>query len=282
MSLLAKLAIALPLLIGGAAAAAYISYRSGMARADEARAAIARSHSTVARFDPAMVASLPEIARRYFRHAIAPGTPLRTTADIEMDGTFLLGDKNKHQAYSMRARQMLRPPFAFVWMPTLKSGAMTITGSDGLVDGEARTRFWLMGIVPVASVKTTPDVVRSATFRAAVEGLWVPASLLPQNGAIWEQLSSNRARVTMGSATPEITFELTIGADGAVEEVVGQRWSNANPQNRFQLQPFGGTIEGEGTFGGYTIPAQLNVGNHYGTDDYLPFFQANLTSVRYL
>ncbi len=37
-------------------------------------------------FGPEMVANLPNPARRYFTFAIAPGTPLRMVAEIDMTG----------------------------------------------------------------------------------------------------------------------------------------------------------------------------------------------------
>ena len=283
MTFLKLVAIAVPLFLLGAAGLAFASYRADMAEADRAWASIAsRAVPPGERFEPAMVRDLPEVAQRYFGHAIAPGTPLSTTAEIEMSGTFLLGDKKNHETYEMRARQILRPPFEFVWIPALKSGAMTVSGSDALVGGEAWTRFWLMGLVPVARIGTSADMVASATFRAATEGLWIPASLLPHNGGRWEQIGPDRARITITNATPEIVLELTVAPTGAVRELVGQRWSNANPQEEFRLQPFGGTVTAERTFGGFTVPANLDVGNHYGTDDYLPFFQAEIVNVRYL
>jgi hypothetical protein len=74
---------------------------------------------------------------------------------------------------------------------------------------------------------------------------------------------------------------LTIGKDGRVLEVIGQRWSNANRDRRFRLQPFGGTVMAEQRFGGFTIPSRVSIGNHYGTPDFLPFFQAEITDARY-
>jgi hypothetical protein len=280
---LTKIAAGVALLALGATVIAHLSYRKAAARSDAAWSAVAsRAEAPTARFEEAMLDGLPEIAKRYFRHAIALGTPLSTAAELEMRGTFLLGDKVKHQAYAMEAEQILRPPFEFVWKPTLRSGAMIITGSDGLADGRAWTRFWLNGLVPVANVGTSPDVLRSATFRAATEGVWIPATLLPQTGARWEQLSDSKARVTITRTTPHIVLDLTIAENGALREIVGQRWSNANPEQTFRQQPFGGTVEGERTFGGFTVPAQLHVGNHYGTDDYLPFFQADVRRITYL
>jgi hypothetical protein len=186
-------AIAVPLLVLGTAAAAYVSHRTRMAEAEEAWRAIAsRPALPPTRFDPAMVADQPEIARRYFAHAIAAGTPLADHAELEMSGTFLLGDKADHQSYAMTARQILRPPSEFVWVPLLKSSAMIVSGSDGLADGEAWTRFWLMRLVPVANVGTSPDMVRSAQFRAATEGLWVPSSLLRRTACAGSSLGLTR------------------------------------------------------------------------------------------
>jgi hypothetical protein len=270
--------------LGGSAAVAFGAHRGAMAEAEDAYRKLAKpAVAPTRRFDPAEVEHLPEIARRYFLHAIAPGTPIYSAVQLEMEGTFLLGDKDRFQTYAMSARQALKPPQQFAWLPRLRSGMMTITGSDALVDGEAWTRFWLLGIVPVANVQSSPDLVRSAQFRGAVEGaLWLPSTLLPQNGARWEQVGPNEARVTLASVSPEVVLHLTLDEAGAVREVVGQRWSNANPDQRFRLQPFGGTMSGEGTFQGLTIPTVISVGNHFGTENYLPFFQARITQARFL
>jgi hypothetical protein len=232
-----------------------------------------RSHGVYSR---EMVAHLPEIAQRYFNHAIAPGTPLRRMVELRMQGKFLLGDKSSHQAYRMEARQILHPPSEFVWIPTLRNGMMSISGADVLARGSASTRFWLLALIPVASERTSPDLVRSATFRSAVEGVWVPATLLPHNGVAWEQIGPDKARVRIQRVDPEIVFEMTFAPNGALREIVGERWSNANPQKTFRLQPFRGTMDEEATFGGYTIPVKLSVGNHYGREEYLPFFQAEI------
>ena len=233
-------------------------------------------------FDPAMVEGLPKIARRYFTHAIAPGTPLSTTAELKMEGIFLLGSKDEHRRFRMTARQILAPPTDFVWMPRMQGGPLRISGSDALVAGSAWTRFWLNGLVPVANARSSPNLIRSATFRAAMEGIWVPATLLPENGAVWEQIGDDRARVTIGSTSSPIVLELTLDSAGAVREVSGLRWSNANADKAFRLQPFGGAINAEDTFGGYTVPTVLSVGNHFGTENYLPFFQVEITDIAYL
>ncbi len=272
------------LLAGGAALAGYSGYRKAASDAGRAYAALLADPAPAGRhFSEDQIAGLPEIARRYFRHAIAPGTPLYSTVEIRMEGAFLLGDKDKFQTYRMSARQALRPPGQFVWIPELRSGAMTIEGSDALAGVEAWTRFWLQRLVPVVNERTSADLMRSARFRAAVEGaLWLPTSLLPEYGVEWEQVGPNIAQVRFARAGFDpIVIRLTLDEKGAVREVVGQRWSNVNAERQFRLQPFGGTVTGEATFQGLTIPTELEVGNHYGTGDYLPFFQAKVSKARY-
>jgi hypothetical protein len=282
MKLLKSAAIGVALALAAGAALAVRSYRSAMAEADAVWRQIERQASaSSSAFAPTMVADQPEVARRYFAHAIAPGTPLRTTVELDMRGTFLLGDKDGYQSYKMAARQILRPPNSFVWLPRLNSGVMSISGSDALFGGSAWTRFWLMQILPVANERGSPDLVRSATFRSTMEGIWAPASLLPQNNVSWEQTGPDEARVTVRSVTPAIVLQMKLARHGAVREIVGMRWSNANREKRFRLQPFGGTLDAERSFGGFTIPTRVAVGNHYGTDEFLPFFQAEITNARF-
>jgi len=268
------------LLVAVAVAAAYLLYRGSMADAERAMAGVSsRGNSQPTVFQVSMLEGLPEVAQRYFRHAIAPGTPLHTTVRLQMEGTFLLGDKTNFTSYAMTARQVLSPPSEFVWIPEMTSGFMQISGSDALVEGRAWTRFWINRVVPVVNVQTSPNLVRSALSRSAMEAIWAPASLLPENGVAWEQTGPNTARLSFNTGIEPVS--VTLDEDGRVVEVITMRWSDANADKIFRLQPFGGTMRSDVTFGGFTIPGHLAVGNHYGTDDYLPFFQARIISAEY-
>ena len=285
MNNMRKAAIIMPALLGTAIAGA-AGYRRSAARDEERvrQAIVAAAPPVSEAFSEALIADLPEVAQRYFRHAIAVGTPLASTAELEMRGTFLLGDTaGTANAYAMTAHQTLAPTrSAFLWQPRLRRGAMLITGSDGLRNGEAWTRFWLSGLVPVVNeVSREEDLVRSAAFRSAAEAIWLPTAMLPQTGARWRALGPDTAEVTMPSVAGPITNRLTIDKEGGLVEVVGLRWSNANRDKSFRLQPFGGMVKAERRFGGFTIPSQVSIGNHYGTPDFLPFFQAEITSARY-
>jgi hypothetical protein len=236
-----------------------------------------------ARFDPAMVEGLPAPARRYFRRAIAPGTPLRRVAEVEMAGEFALGDRRNPRTMPMRARQILAPPHGFVWIASMRGPWPTrVSGSDAYAGGEAWTRFWLLGAIPIARAGGTPDLARSAAARGIAEAaLWVPAALLPGDGVGWEPVDDRRARAVVMHHGERFPVELEVAEDGRLVSASMLRWSDANPERTFRWQPFGGTIEEVGGFEGYTVAATLAAGNNFGTDAYFPFFRPRVLSIRY-
>jgi len=156
-----------------------------------------------------------------------------------------------------------------------------VSGSDGCIEDRAWTRFWLAGLIPVARTTSTPDLVRSARARAVAEALWAPVSLLPENGVTWEPLDADSARAILWSNGERYALDLTVAPDGRPVSMSMQRWTNANPDRVFRLQPFGATVLETGTFEGYTIPTRIDGGNWFGTDAYFPFFRATVTSATF-
>lgn len=50
------------------------------------------------------------------------------------------------------------------------------------------------------------------------------------------------------------------------------RWSNANSDKKYRLQPFGGTLSDFREVKGYHLPFNVEAGNMIGTDDYFIFY----------
>lgn len=226
-------------------------------------------------FDPARLAALPGPVRRYFGAMIAAGTPLLPVVEIEMGGLFGLGDKARPGYRPMRARQVLAAPEGFVWALT-SPGAMPVAGSDS----GRWTRFFALGLLPVARRGGTPDHARSAFGRMVAEAaFWAPAALLPRDGVTWEAPADDRLRVTVRHGGLEQAVELALDGEGLPRTVSFQRWSDANPDRRFRLQPFGGRMEEFRRVGGYRLPFRVEAGNHWGTPDYFPFFRAEVARI---
>ncbi len=250
------------------------------ARADRVEIArlLALQPAAPARFSAAMVADLPDPARRYFTFMITEGTPLATVALIEMGGRISQGTKEAPNYMDMQATQVLAAPHGFVWKVTARSGLIHMSGSDS----GTWTRFWLAALAPVVRAGGTEDHRRSAFGRYAAEAVfWSPAALLPDRGAQWEAVSENVARVTIRQDGLEQSVDITVDAEGRPVEVVFPRWTNANPEGVFRIQPFGGVLSDFQDFGGFRLPTHVEAGNFFGTDDYFPFFIADVQSVQF-
>ncbi|MGM0691435.1 MAG: DUF6544 family protein [Pseudomonadota bacterium] len=241
-------------------------------------ALLSQREAAPASFDPAMVADLPEIGQRYFANAIAPGTPLHQVVRLEMEGSLILNGRE----FPMRADQVLAPPHGFVWRARAGSGLIRFSGSDGFWNGRTSwTRFWLWGVLPVARIADTEDHARAAAARMVMETVWAPAALLPQSGAVWTQTGPDQAEVRFPEVPGVEPMHLTLDAAGRVLEMTTLRWSDANPDRTYRLQPFGGRMLAHGTHQGFTIPSGMEIGNLYGTPEYAPFFRARITRVEY-
>lgn len=255
-------------------------------RADRAarKRLIASQSVNPSRFDLAMVKDLPEPARRYFQFTLQPGTPLYTVADIRMSGKFGMGSKSTPRYMSMTAEQTLAPPAGFIWKMRTHKGLMQLSGSDS----ETWTRFWLMGLLPLARIGGTDDHARSAFGRCAAEAVfWTPAALLPGQGIRWEGVDEATARVHVSHVaegseqTMEQTVELTVAEDGRPLKVSFLRWSNANSDKEFRLQAFGGYLSHYRDFEGFRLPTHIEAGNFFETEDYFPFFVVDVLSISY-
>ncbi|NKX45693.1 DUF6544 family protein [Roseicyclus persicicus] len=253
--------------------------RMADARADAAewRRLAALQPAAPARFDPAMVAALPDPARRFFTFAIAPGTPLLPVAELEMRGDFSLGTRDAPGYRPMRARQILAAPQGFVWSMRLVGG-MPVSGSDS----GGWTRFRILGLIPVARLGGDPDHTRSAFGRYVAEAVfWTPAALLPGPGVDWAPVDADTARVTVTHAGLSQAVDVTVDAEGRPLRVTFQRWSDANPDRVHRLQPFGGILSDFREVEGYRLPFRVEAGNMFGTDAYFPFFRAEITAIRF-
>ena len=228
-------------------------------------------------FNASMTAGLPEPAQRYFNFTIARGTPLYTAMEIDMTGEIGLGSKDAPGYRNMAARQILAPPHGLVWK--VKTGP--ISGSDGALPDRSWTRFWLFGLIPVVRVDGL-DHHRSAFGRVVAEGaFWAPASLLPCECVRWEPIDENSARAVVTFGKFEQAVDVTVDEAGAPTRVVIQRWSNANADQVYREQPFGGYLSEFHEFGGYRLPTRVEGGNLSGTPDYFPYFKAHVTAIRF-
>jgi len=225
------------------------------------------------RFHAALLAGVDEPVRRYFRHALADGAPLGRGARVGLSGRIKVG-------------AWLR--FDSVWEGDGRSFSWSATAGPGAVPllrvhDRFRDRVGFMDIRLRPPHRRLPevrllhaendDVARSGAGRAALEGLWVPAALLPARGVSWHAESDELivARWDVPPERPEL--RIVIAPDGAVRSYRAQRWRDA----KRGYVPFGADVHAERSFDGVAIPSRLTAGWGHGTERWAPFFEAEMT-----
>ena len=218
-------------------------------------------------FSPEMVEGLPDVAQRYLLHAIQPGTQLAHRVEIKMSG--MLKPKEDATWMPLQATQILTPGRGFIWKAKAKAaGPVFMRVTDHYADGKGSMRVALLGLLPMVNA-SNPDITKSGAGRLMGEYVWLPTAFLPQYGAVWQEVDSIHAKVTLTIDNLTATLTLTIDEQGRLKEVVLPRWKD----NIKEFVPFGGVIKEEQEFGGYTIPSQLHGGWWYGSENYSEFFR---------
>jgi hypothetical protein len=153
-----------------------------------------------------MLTDLPEPARRWLTHAIAPGTPLWGSVVLTMRGEIRLGSWRP-----FTARQVLAPPRGFIWAATARFLGLPVTGFDRYSSGSGQMDWRLGGLVPVMTA-TGPDVTRSAAGRLAGETALAPTTF---RAATWTPgADDDRTVVTWRIDDQEESAEFQVDADG--------------------------------------------------------------------
>lgn len=228
-------------------------------------------------FEPAAISHLPRPVQQYLTHAIAPNTPLASAVRLEMVGAIQLGGKWR----PFEAEQVIRWDRGLIWQAEVKMGLLTIRGSDRFVDGEGAMCWRLWGLIPIVSARG-PDISRSAAGRLRAETMWIPSVLLGED-ARWGIREGGQPRAQVAIAGDLAAVNLTIDDSGRVLETEMRRWGNPDG-GEYQETSFGARVQAEATFDGYTIPTELRVGWHFGTDRFEShgeFWRATIRSAAY-
>ena len=203
-------------------------------------------------FDPGELFHLPAPARDYLRHAIAPGTPLASAVRLRMHGEIKLGEWTP-----FTAEQVINRERGMIWRAATRMNGLPVRGSDAIIDETGASRWKLLGIIPVVSASGR-DVTRSAAGRTNIESIWLP-SVLCQDNISWSRLESGHALARFAAHGEATELELQVAGNGALQSVSILRWGNPDG-GPFGYHPFGGLLEAEREFAGYTIPVSVRVG----------------------
>ncbi len=105
--------------------------------------------------------------------------------------------------------------------------------------------------------------------------------MLPGPNVTWTEVDEATARVTVRRGDLSQAVDVTVDAEGRPQTVSFQRWTNANPEKTYRLQPFGAVLSDFRAVGGYRLPFHAEAGNMFGTDEFFPFFIAEVMRIRF-
>ncbi len=225
------------------------------------------------------IANLEEPVRRYFLHAIEPGTPLADRVELTMSGSFRLVPDGEW--LPMQATQIISMSPGFVWKAKIGRGLSRFSGADYYSRDRGQMKFSLWGLIPLVDAHND-NITRSSIGRLIGEyALWLPSALLPQYGVSWRAISDNIIQASFKMDDELVILTLEIDRDGKLLYLSLPRWGDDTEEGNWDYIPFGGEILAEQTFGGYTVPTKLNAGYWFGTERYWAFFQPAIEQARF-
>jgi hypothetical protein len=211
-------------------------------------------------FQPSQIVDLPEMARLYLEHAIAPNTPLAAAVRLKMHGKIKL-----KKWYPFTAEQVIDRDRGMIWQANVKMNGIPIKGSDRLIDGEGAMQWKILGLIPMMTASGA-DITRSAIGRVQAESMWLP-SVFCDRAVSWTITDPSHLQAHFNSYSTPVSLTFGISSLGDPQSVKLQRWGNPDGAE-FHNADFGGIVEQENTFGGYTIPTRLRVGWYYGSEKF--------------
>ncbi len=216
---------------------------------------IASSEET---FSHDQLSGLPEGARQYLEHAVAPGTRLASGVRLKMHGEIKLKGW-----LPFKAEQIILKNRDMIWSGTVYQKGLPIRGSDRLLGSLGEMKWRLLGIIPIVSA-SGHEISRSTAGRVAAESIWLPTSLCG-NDVIWTESDAGRIQANFKVCEEIIDLRFDVSNNGRVEKVQTLRWGNPEGAE-MRLCDFGGIVEAESTFSGYTIPTSVREGWYFGTE----------------
>jgi hypothetical protein len=224
---------------------------------------------------------LPEVARRYLEHAIAPGTKIASAVRWKMHGEIKL-----KKWIPFTAEQVVCWEHGLIWSATAwMNSFLPIVGSDRIIDGIGAMQWKLLGLFPVMTASGA-DITRSSIGRLQSESVCLP-SVFCGDDVLWTSTESSNLDSNLHSSFvvqgERAELDFTIDQTGRLKTFKLPRWGNPDGAE-FRYVDFGGILEEEDTFYGYTIPTRLRIGWYFGTERFElegEFFRATIDDAIY-
>ncbi|MEJ5359401.1 MAG: DUF6544 family protein [Desulfobacterales bacterium] len=204
-----------------AAAIAYGSWRRRDSTAEiHARLEAGRLPIEGKTYRSAELAGLPEPIRRYFEAVLKDGQPMVAAVDMEQTGTFNVSETGERwRPFTSSQRIITRRP-GFVWDARIRiAPGLSVRVHDAYAAGEGILHAALLGWIPLADLRGTPEAARGQLMRFLAEAACYPTALLPSQGIRWESADDHSATATLGMGETAVTMRFRFNENGLIESV---------------------------------------------------------------
>jgi hypothetical protein len=175
----------------------------------------ARRPALPSRFDSARdLDGLPPPVQRFFRAALADGTPLVAALSLEHRGTFNLAAEGPDRwiPFTSTQRVTTRRP-GFVWDARMAMApGLTVRVHDAYVAGEGILHPAVLGLVSLTELRgSSPEpggVAHGEFMRFVAEAAWYPTALLPSQGARWTAVDEHSAQLVLADGAVGVSLLL--------------------------------------------------------------------------
>jgi hypothetical protein len=180
----------------------------------------AREPLALERVDFRELEGLPDPVQRFFRAVMTNGQPIVRRVEIGHSGSFNLSASGPmwRPFTSQQVVSTRRPGFVWNGRVSMLPG-VPVRVHDAYVAGVGCLRPAVLGLVPLADAKPTPELARGELLRWFAEAAWYPTALLPSQGVRWRALDAGSAEATLVDGSVEVSLRFRFGADGRIDSV---------------------------------------------------------------
>lgn len=178
--------------------------------------------------DPAGIAlpttaEVPPPVARYLAAVLTPGQRRIAAVQVRHVGDFDLGEHEPNWTTFKSDQRVTTSRPGFDWNARVRmSSLLDVRVHDAYVAGEGILTAAVLGLVPVVTMRGTPEVARGELMRWLAEAVWYPTALLPGAGLRWEAVDERTAVARLRDGGTEVALTFHFGADGMVERVTAE------------------------------------------------------------
>lgn len=253
---------------------------TGLTRELLQRLESARQPATPRDFDDSMLDGLPAPVQRYFRAAIAPGTPMIAVMRAHHIGSFNLSASAEQWKPFQSSQTATTGRPGFVWDGRISVfPGLTVNVHDAYIGGEGILNPAVAGLVSLTDLRGGGEIAQGELMRYLAEAAWYPSALLPGRGLSWRAIDERRAEATLVDGPLSVAMEFRFGEDQMIESVlVSARGRSVG--GRFIPTPWEGRWSGYQLRSGYRVPMRGEVA-WLTPEGRKPYWRGSVSSIEY-